>query len=218
MRKNNFNIILFLISIFLFMSTVTIYSKDKDKDDKDKKDKKEKDEKIKDKDILVDDFVINIIKSDIIYSENEKFINNIENINKEKNKINKIISLYKLLEELLGESDNIKRDIKISTPGKSAENIRQKYLYTKNNLDFIIKEGDNVLDTFNNEEKNLTTQQIGAINKSNKILTKTLSIIDNDLNKVADNEDIFNKMKIVEKEMQVLYRQYRAIEWLFVEK
>ncbi len=218
MRKNNFNIILFLISIFLFMSTVTIYSKDKDKDDKDKKDKKEKDEKIKDKDILVDDFVINIIKSDIIYSENEKFINNIENINKEKNKINKIISLYKLLEELLGESDNIKRDIKISTPGKSAENIRQKYLYTKNNLDFIIKEGDNVLDTFNNEEKNLTTQQIGAINKSNKILTKTLSIIDNDLNKVADNEDIFNKMKILEKEMQVLYRQYRAIEWLFVEK
>lgn len=230
MKKNIFKSILFLSAIFLLINTTAIYSEKKDKEDKEKKDKEDKekkdkkdkkdkeDKKDKDGNIIDEDYASDIIKSDIIYSEKNNVVNSIENINKEKNKINKIISIYKILEVLLGESDDIKREIKISTPGKNAETVIQKYLNTKYNLVLVIKEGHNTLDNFNNEEKDLISQQIEVINKSNKILKKTFSTIEDDLIKESDNEEIFNKMKIIEKEMQVLYRQYRAIEWLFLEK
>ena len=89
-------------------------------------------------------------------------------------------------------------------------------MQTKEKLNLVTQGGTEILNDLDNEDKTLISQQKDIIQKSNKKLNKILFAIENDLNKTNKNEEIFNKMKMIEKEMQILYRQYRAIEWILL--
>lgn len=207
--------LLFILLVFFMFNCITyISAKDKDKDKKEKKEKKEKKNKDKNKDILDEDFTALVIKSEIIYSEkNQKIDENIIDMN-QLPVIEKINSISKILEDLLGETNDIKKDIKIITPGNGVESIKIKYNTTKIKLNLVSKGSKEILNNLNEDDKGLIIKQEDIIQKSNKKLNKLLFSIDNTLDKNNKNEEIFNKMKMVEKEIQTLYRQYRAIEWI----
>lgn len=227
-RKPDFKLIIFflILSIFCNINLLSQNTKVKDdKTDKEKKEKieKEKAEKIKDikeklpkiKDLLES----NNIVSEKIHSEKNE-LDNIDskiNINDYTEKNKQIKNFTKTFEDLQIKADNMIRNIKQSTP-ENVLNVEEQYDTTKNLIENIEKENIIFLNNLDEEEKELIKQQTDSIQNSKSNLSKIIVNLDKEFDKKNKNmENLFDKIKELEKEIRIIYRQYRAIEWILFE-
>lgn len=233
--KKDFKVIIFFLILSLFCN-ISIFTqntkvkddkKDKEKKEKIEKEKKEKNEKEeKNKDIkeklpkIKDQLETNSIVSEKIHTERKETDNrdvnkNISDDYTEKN--SQIKNFTKTFEDLQIKSDDMVRNIKQSTP-ENVASVKDQYDTAKNLIENIEKEDVNFFNNLSEEEKELINQQSVNIQNSRNNLSRILINLDKEFDKKNKNmENIFDKIKEFEKEVRIIYRQYRAIEWILFE-
>ncbi len=231
-RKIDFKLLIFFVifslfcNIDLFSQTTTVKGDDKkvkDKDTKDKVEEEKKEEKIKEIKEKIPKIKVqletNNVVSEKIHSEKKEIEkdDNKTDINNYNEKINQIKNFTSTMEDLQIKMDNMVRNIKQSTPD-NVLSVKEQYDITKNLIENIEKENINFLNNLDQEEKELIKQQSDSIQNSKNNLSKIIANLDKEFDKKNKNiENLFDKIKELEKEIRIIYRQYRAIEWILFE-
>ncbi len=206
-----FIIFLILVSSNYYEAFPVSTNKDKPNIKKEKKNKVDK--KIISEKIYTDK-LLNTNKNE--YNKSETNI--VQTKDKEKINKNNLKKIISTLEKTQLSLEQIKKNIKINSE-KNYSNIKKMY-------DLSIIEAYEIID-FNeifftnlNDEETLTVKdQVTIITKTIDNLKKIIKDLDNKFeDNNFQNEELFNKIKKLEKEMGILYRQYRAIEWILLEQ
>ena len=202
--------------------------KEKDKKEKEKKEKKDKEikDKIEKNSSFKDKIKNGDITSEKIHSEkiNTNNIDKGNNINKIQTigslkKENQIKNFTQKFEKLQIDTNNIIREIQQSAPEDINSNIKDKIIYTKEIINDVDNNNIDFMKNLDKEERELIRKQNNIIQNSQNNLIKIFANLDKELDKKNKNiENLFNKTKELEKEVKIIYRQYRAIEWILFEK
>lgn len=201
-------IFLIILFIFFFINIDNISAKDKDKEIKDKKDKTEK---------LLDKLLKDLEKADkkslISKSKNENEINSAGNGFKkyEKENINLILNN---LESIQQSIDKIKREVKQHQTLNQDNQINQLNSLLKNSIKSLNDDYNSFCINLNENQKRSVSEQTTNIDRSFNKIDRYF----NDITKVNDNENYYNKTVEFEKEVRIIYRQYRAIDWILFEQ
>lgn len=229
--KIDFKLILFFLILSLFCNINLFTQNTKVKDDKNDKEKKEKEEKEKEekeekiKDVkeklpkIKDQLETNNIVSEKIHSERKEVANidSNKNINEYTEKNRQVKNFTKTFEDLQVKSDTMIRNIKQSTP-ENVLSVKDQYDTAKKLIEDMEKEDMNFFNNLNEEEKELIKQQTDIMRNSKNNLLKILGNLDKEFDKKNKNmENLFDRIKEFEKEIRIIYRQYRAIEWILFE-
>lgn len=195
-----------ILAVSLFLNIDNSFSKDKDK-----KDKKDKTEKIFDK-LLKD--LEKADKKTKISNDKDKNVASTsgDRLNKfERDNINSTLANIESIQQAI---EKLKREVKQHQNLNQDKEINELNVKLKNFIESL----DN---DYNSFYKNLNDNQKKSVNEQALNIDKSFNRIDkyfNDINKVTDNENYYNKTIEFEKEIRIIYRQYRAIDWILFEQ
>ncbi len=110
--------------------------------------------------------------------------------------------------------DKLKREVKQRQNLNQDKEINELNGKLKNFIESLDNDYNSFYKNLNDNQKKSVTEQALNIDKSFNRIDKYF----NEINRVTDNENYYNKTIEFEKEIRIIYRQYRAIDWILFEQ